>query len=71
MFYMSYGSLSLQLFDTVRAQDPNFEDKVVAMEGDILYPCLGLRDSDIETLTNEVSIVFHSAATVRFDEPLR
>jgi thioester reductase-like protein len=27
--------------------------------------------SDIQNLTAEVSIVFHSAATVRFDDPLK
>ena len=41
------------------------------MEGDILEPSLGLSEANIETLKKEVSVVFHSAATVRFDEPLR
>lgn len=32
---------------------------------------LGLSDDDYGTLTRNVSIVFHVAATVRFDEPIR
>jgi len=61
----------LQLFDTLRSQNVNFQSKVVALAGDILEPELGLSDSDIEQLSSEVSLVFHSAATVKFDEPLK
>lgn len=34
-------------------------------------PGLGLSSSDRTTLTREVSIVFHVAATVRFDEKIK
>jgi len=44
---------------------------VVSVAGDILEPGLGLSDSDVEHLASEVSLVFHSAATVKFDEPLK
>ena len=50
--------------------DPGFRSKVVAMEGDILEPCLALSDDNLDTLQKEASIVFHSAATVKFDEKL-
>ena len=33
-------------------------------------PALGISKEDEDTLINEVSVVFHSAATVRFDEEL-
>lgn len=46
-------------------------NKVVAIAGDITLPGLGISKSDLDTLTQDVSIVFHSAATVKFDEPLR
>jgi len=59
------------LFDTLRSQDVNFQSKVVPVTGDILEPGLGLSDADIELLSTEVSLVFHSAATVKFDEPLK
>ena len=44
--------------------------KVVAIAGDISMPKLGLSDQDLDILTENVSVIFHSAATVRFDEEL-
>lgn len=41
------------------------------IEGDMMEHNLGIGDEDAETLRNNVSIVFHSAATVKFDEPMR
>lgn len=46
-------------------------DKVIVIPGDIVLPGLGISDSYIELISQEVSIVFHSAATVKFDEPMR
>ena len=34
-------------------------------------PDLGISDQDLNLMIQEVSIVFHSAATVKFDEPLK
>ena len=45
-------------------------NKMEAMHGDITLPNLGMSDQDIATLVDHVSIVFHSAATVRFNEEL-
>ena len=45
--------------------------KVIAIAGDITLPGLGISKTDLDTLVQDVSIVFHSAATVKFDEPLR
>ncbi|RWS03756.1 fatty acyl-CoA reductase CG5065-like protein [Dinothrombium tinctorium] len=45
--------------------------KVIAIDGDVTLPLLGISDKDINTLKNDVSVVFHSAASVRFDEPLK
>ena len=41
------------------------------MQGDILDPSFGLSATDEYTLVEQCHIVFHSAATVRFHEPLR
>lgn len=46
-------------------------DKVFAVQGDISEAGLGISEIDLQTLIKEVSIVFHSAATVKFDEPLK
>lgn len=39
--------------------------------GDCEQPDLGLSAEDRQKLTDEVNVVFHVAATVRFDEKLR
>jgi alcohol-forming fatty acyl-CoA reductase len=41
------------------------------IEGDLLLPNLGISNEDRKLIIDHVSIVFHSAATVRFDEPLK
>jgi len=61
----------LQLFNLVRSTNPNFEKKITALQGDILDPKFGLSPSDESILIEHCQIVFHSAATVRFQEPLR
>ena len=60
-----------QLFNTLRELKPDFHNKVVAIPGDILHDGLGISQSDGDVLKNNVSVVFHVAATVRFDEPLK
>lgn len=57
------------LFDTVRSQ--KLLHKVHPIKGDIALPSLGLSPEDRKLLADKVNIVFHSAATVRFDEPLK
>lgn len=44
--------------------------KIVPIAGDVTEPELGISAADRETLIRDVSIVFHSAATVKFDEAL-
>lgn len=39
--------------------------------GDMSLPSLGVSASDTKILSDNVSIVFHSAATVKFDEALK
>lgn len=41
------------------------------INGDITQCELGISPLDQKTLTDNVSIVFHSAATVKFDEALK
>ncbi|KAG1681830.1 Fatty acyl-CoA reductase 1 [Nymphon striatum] len=61
----------VELYSNLNAKMPNSLKKIVAIEGDLSQPHLGISTSDFETLINVVSIVFHSAATVKFDEPLK
>ena len=55
----------LQVFDNLRRYSP---DPLVPIAGDMSMPGLGVSSSDIKILSDNVSIVFHSAATVEFDE---
>lgn len=46
-------------------------EKITAVTGDVTLPGYGLSTSDLRLLTENVSIVFNSAATVKFDEELK
>ena len=60
-----------QVFDRVRKEYPNFHKKFLPVYGDITSPDLGISEEDASMLSENVHVVFHSAATIRFDEPLR
>ena len=61
----------MQLFDKVRSDNPAALSKVVPILGDITEPGLGIGETDLELLKENVSIVFHLAATIKFDAPIR
>jgi fatty acyl-CoA reductase len=44
--------------------------KISAFSGDCSHADLGLSIENLNTLVKEVNVIFHSAATVRFDERL-
>lgn len=62
--------LTSKIFDGLRDTNPVALTKVVAVAGDITEAALGLTSQDIRLLVDEVNMVFHSAATVKFDEDL-
>ena len=52
-------------------RDPQLmREKLRAIGGDVLAPNLGVAPEDVEKL-KDVSVVFHSAATIRFDEKIK
>jgi len=59
-----------QLFNGLRMDQPEKLRRVMAVQGDINLSRLGLDDQDYGLLVSTVNIIFHSAATVRFDEDL-
>ena len=59
-----------QAYDRLRSENPGGFDKIKIVHGDCTRLGLGLSDEDRETLHREVGVVFHGAASVRFDEPL-
>lgn len=58
------------VFDALRKINPNFMEKLVPINGDMMEIGLGMSIKDKDLIKN-VSIIFHSAATVRFDESLK
>ncbi|KAK9886421.1 hypothetical protein WA026_016701 [Henosepilachna vigintioctopunctata] len=59
------------LFNTIREDQPFHLQKVLPIEGDITQPELAISINDRNMLVRNVNIVFHSAATVKFDEKLK
>lgn len=60
-----------KIFDKIREKAPEVLGKLVCIPGDINEPNIGLRESELKNLQDKIDIVFHVAATVRFNEPLR
>lgn len=63
--------LQSKVFDRLRHERPDALGKVRAVEGNLTESDLGLSGADLDTLIENVSIIFHSAATVKFDESLK
>jgi fatty acyl-CoA reductase len=61
----------LQVFDRIRAESPALFSKIVSVHGDVSETDLGLNEEDKRRVATEVNIVFHAAATVRFNESLK
>lgn len=57
-------------FKNLSERKPHTLKKIKIIEGDLLDPNLNLTESDRKTLCDNVSIIFHSAADVRFEKPL-
>lgn len=62
-----------QVFTKLKQQDKEekFRHKIVPIEGDCSLPGLGISESDRRKLIDNVHIILHAAATVRFDEKLK
>ncbi|XP_031839104.1 fatty acyl-CoA reductase wat [Nomia melanderi] len=58
------------VFSRLKEKRPKFRHQTVAIAGDCSLPGLGISSTDRAIITREVSIVFHVAATVRFDEKM-
>ncbi|PSN51390.1 hypothetical protein C0J52_04436 [Blattella germanica] len=59
------------LYDRLRNEHPNFREKIRIVSGDCGEPGLGLSARDRAGIMEHVHIVFHVAATVRFDENIQ
>ncbi|XP_077270764.1 fatty acyl-CoA reductase 1 isoform X1 [Temnothorax americanus] len=63
--------LNNPVFDRIRSEFPGTLNKIFPVKGDVGLPELGLQPEDRDMLIQRVNIVFHSAATVRFNESLK
>lgn len=59
------------VFERLKQCAPKFRHKIVPIGGDCVLPGLGIDAGERRTLIQEVNIVLHVAATVRFDEKLK
>ncbi|PSN40547.1 hypothetical protein C0J52_10393 [Blattella germanica] len=59
------------VFYLLKETFPDYRKKVKIVSGDVGLPKLGLSEADYDLMAQEVDIVFHIAATVRFDEKLK
>ncbi|XP_050331154.1 fatty acyl-CoA reductase wat [Bactrocera neohumeralis] len=58
-----------KIFKVLHATKPHMFERLIPIPGDAALPNLGISSEHIALMAN-VSVVFHCAATVRFDEPL-
>ena len=53
------------------SERPDARAKVIAVKGDITQVHFGLNANELEPLYNEISVVIHSAACVRFNDHIQ
>lgn len=59
------------MFEKLKTSQPRFADKIIPVYCNLEEEGLGLSNSSIDLIQNEVNVFIHSAATLRFDEHLR
>ncbi|KAJ8707577.1 hypothetical protein PYW07_011254 [Mythimna separata] len=59
------------IFDTLRECQPGFADRIVPIVGEMAEKELGISEKDRWLLIKEVDVIFHVAATISFQEPLK
>ena len=60
-----------QLFEKLRSEQPDFETKVHAIQGDVLEDGLGMSEEVKKSLVKIIHIIIHSAATIQIDDHIR
>ncbi|KAJ8721259.1 hypothetical protein PYW07_002034 [Mythimna separata] len=59
------------LFKRLKEERPDDFKKVIPIAGDLNHLDLGISTEDVEILLQKVSVVFHVAATIKFNEELK
>nr|QGV11535.1 FAR18 [Tetrastichus brontispae] len=55
------------IFSRLKEENPNFQSKVTVIKGDLFTDNLGLSDEDKSIIINNVTVMYHNAANVKFD----
>ncbi|OAF69215.1 hypothetical protein A3Q56_03037 [Intoshia linei] len=63
--------LNSHAFNVLRKMDPNFYQKISVISSELSEDNIGLSTQDMNTIINNVDIIFHSAATVRFVDTIK
>ncbi|XP_062276525.1 fatty acyl-CoA reductase 1 [Scomber scombrus] len=63
--------INCKLFERLQEEQPGFAEKIIAVNSDLTLPELDLSKEDQSILAENINIVFHCAATIRFNEPLK
>lgn len=58
------------MYQRLREKDTHFHDRISIISGDLNQVNAGISEQDVELLCNEVDVVIHAAADVRFNIPL-
>ncbi|CAH0406413.1 unnamed protein product [Chilo suppressalis] len=61
----------LPLFARIRDEKPHVMKKLIPVTGDIVYDDLGIERNTLQQICDEVSVVFHFAASLRLEAPLK
>ncbi|KAH0807838.1 hypothetical protein GEV33_014942 [Tenebrio molitor] len=62
---------NLQLFGTLKSQDPTATSRCRIIPGDVTQPDLGISPENRRLLVDEVDFIFNSAASTRFDDSVK
>jgi fatty acyl-CoA reductase len=58
-------------FDRIRQNHPERLKKIMPLVGDITLENFGMTNEDLESFNNEVNFIFHSAASVKLNDPIK
>lgn len=61
----------MQIFNNILEKNPDVIKKIHVIKGDVMEDKLGMSPEDRDYLITNVEVIFHCAANVRFDQPLR
>ncbi|XP_045467424.1 fatty acyl-CoA reductase wat-like [Harmonia axyridis] len=59
------------VFENLQKECPKFIHRIVGVSGDVSLPDLGISKTDRQMLVEKIDLIFHVAATMRFDENLK